>query len=365
MATAPEVLALERLHQAAQARVALAAAFLSLAEWEQVAALQAQATSAIWLAASLRTIYAAGILSTAMAISYYRLARALETGRTMGEGEETTLGALRREFRDLAIDAAALPHPRSPSKDPDVQWFERTLSQINAEDLPFDFRDAEIDPLIQDLLDTEGNGADRTIQMDPYIWPDPPTKDEVEELYSEILQKQAIKRLSDNVRFLRSNPDLTPDQALELFDDAHAAAGSNGSGTVDAASIAPAREVIDTAARQDKLVLAVARGTSSDPCAFCAMLASRGFVYKSDKTAHVGDDDVAAKVHIHCHCFPIYRWVKESELPPLNRYFQAKWPEVTAGYSGTDALNAWRRWIYSQRKANPDAPHGTLNNTTT
>ena len=45
MATASEVLALEELHQAAQARLGLAAAYLSLIEWESVSSLNAAATA--------------------------------------------------------------------------------------------------------------------------------------------------------------------------------------------------------------------------------------------------------------------------------------------------------------------------------
>ncbi len=66
------------------------------------------------------------------------------------------------------------------------------------------------------------------------------------------------------------------------------------------------------------------------------------------------------KYHINCHCFAIVRFVNESStLPPLNLYFREKWYEVTDGYSGHNAVKAFRRWIYSQRKANPIAPHTT------
>src|SRR4029453_15356168 len=126
MATAPEVFALERLHQAAQARLGIAAAFLSLAEWEQVTATSAQATSAAWLEASLLTIVAAGKLSSQLAIAYYRLARALETGRTLGgTGEIIALSTLRRDFRDLTIDIAALPPPPPPSHYPHTPVFQK------------------------------------------------------------------------------------------------------------------------------------------------------------------------------------------------------------------------------------------------
>jgi hypothetical protein len=165
-----------------------------------------------------------------------------------------------------------------------------------------------------------------------------------------------VDHSADAVKKIRSDEDITPDLAIGQIEVAHAAAGSIGSGTVDAAAMDGGREVIDRAMREDRLVKAVARGTSSDPCAFCAMLASRGFVYKNEKTAGLGDE--VEKFHINCHCFPIVRFTRESELPELNRYFQEKWPEVTAGYYGNEARKAWRRWIYAQRKANPAAPHG-------
>ena len=123
---------------------------------------------------------------------------------------------------------------------------------------------------------------------------------------------------------------------------------------------------IDKAIRTDRRIKLVARGTGPDPCAFCAMLASRGFVY-TGKSSGVGDSEDGSvgeeieKFHVNCHCYPIVRFVNTSDtLPPLNAYFQEKWYEVTANYSGHDAAKAFRRWIYAQRKANPTSPHGGI-----
>lgn len=359
-----EALALEELHQAAQARLGLLAAYLSLAEWETVSALNAAATATEWLARSLRVIVAIRKMSRQLAISYYQLSRALETGRTLGVPEgstgDVTLGELRKNFRDNALDVASLPSTRTRSDDPDIQWFEENLKAQDAKDSKnarsIRISEVRVEPLIQNLMDVEGTDDSVPVKIDKYEWPKAMSYDEVEKAYQRLLRKQAVDHSADAVKKIRADEDLTPDLAFTQIEVAHAAAGSIGSGTVDAAGMEGGREVINQAIRKDRLVKAVARGTSTDPCAFCAMLASRGFVYKSEKTAYVGDD--VERVHINCHCFPIVRWTKETELPEMNAYFQEKWHEVTAGYSGQDAVKAWRRWIYAQRKANPSAPHG-------
>ena len=366
MATAEEVTALNQLHQAAQARLGFAAAFLALAEWQAVSKLNPDDdSSATWLAISLRVIVAIRKMSQQLAVAHYQLVRALEIGRTLGVPEgspdtttTTTLGALRENFRDAALDVAALPAPATRSEDPDIRWFEEKLAATPPEAVPNAIRldDIEVDPLIQILLDKEGTNDSVPVTVDEYEWPDEWTYDEVDDAFRALLRKQ-VKDAADKVKDLRSSPEITPDEALTGIEEAHAVQGSIGSGTVDAAGINAGRDAVNAAIKNDRLVLAVARGTGSDPCSFCAMLAARGFVFKDDISAGVSDD-VTRVFHTHCHCYPIYKFVKQSELPPLSQYFKTMWPIVTAGYAGREARKAWRRWIYAQRKANPDAPHG-------
>lgn len=85
----------------------------------------------------------------------------------------------------------------------------------------------------------------------------------------------------------------------------------------------------------DRQALGWARATSGSPCAFCAMLASRGPVY----SATSGD----FKPHGACHCTaePVYRG--DAEWPAGAREFQALWSSSTRGFSGKDARNAFRR----------------------
>lgn len=376
MATTNEVLALERLHQAAQARLGIAAAYLALSAWDSVHANKADQTSAAWLLTSLRIITAVRKMSRQLAISYYQLARGLETGSTLGEPPgstgDVTLGDLRKTFRNTALDIASLPSPRKLSSDPDIRWFEE---QLNERDIPeastpgrlIRLEDAEVDPLIQELLDVEGSNNSDPIKIDKFEWEPDMTFDEVEEEFRDLLRKQAVERSTDKVEALRSSTELSPDQVLTQIEQSHAAAGSIGSGTVDALGMEGGRQAIDKAIQTDKRIKLVARGTSADPCAFCAMLASRGFVF-SGETSGVGDGtegEQIKKFHVNCHCYPIVRFVNTSDtLPPLNVYFREKWYEVTAGRHGQDAVKAFRRWIYAQRKANPLNPHGFATNTT-
>lgn len=104
-------------------------------------------------------------------------------------------------------------------------------------------------------------------------------------------------------------------------------------------------------------------------CAFCAMLISRGPVYKDDprnaglgvrhqpraveiwKQADAsGDDEELMKLmtrwHPNCDCkvVPVF---DRADWPGIDQYqeFESLWGTVTKDYSGLDALNAFRRYL--------------------
>src|SRR5699024_9108632 len=114
------------------------------------------------------------------------------------------------------------------------------------------------------------------------------------------------------------------------------------SGVIDKAAIDSGRELIDDVVVRDKRVKLYARGVRENPCHFCSMLASRGFVYGSAT-------DAVSGWHPNCHCYAIVRWSNEAGLPERNQYYYDMWPEVTNGYYGKDKVKAWRRWIAKQR----------------
>lgn len=111
------------------------------------------------------------------------------------------------------------------------------------------------------------------------------------------------------------------------------------------------QSIIDTVV-EDRRALGWARTVSGRPCAFCAMLASRGPVYKggsfdaSDVRFHgVGE----AKVHDHCSCGvePVYR--ADADWPAGGRRWGQLWQESTRGLSGDDARDAFRSALEAQR----------------
>lgn len=83
------------------------------------------------------------------------------------------------------------------------------------------------------------------------------------------------------------------------------------------------------------------RVTSGDACHFCAMLASRGAVYASDRTA-------GFQAHDFCTC-SVEPAFAGSEDPPTTRRFRALWTESTRGHSGADAINAFRDALAQSR----------------
>lgn len=75
------------------------------------------------------------------------------------------------------------------------------------------------------------------------------------------------------------------------------------------------------------------RVSGGSPCAFCAMLISRGATYSKSKRNFEAHD------HDNCSAELVYREEKES---PSVAILASKVQEVTAGLSGKDALAAWR-----------------------
>ena len=94
------------------------------------------------------------------------------------------------------------------------------------------------------------------------------------------------------------------------------------------------RETLVGSARADRKALGWARVTSGNPCAFCAMLASRGPVY----TEQSGDFEA----HDHCSCTAEPVFSTDSDWPPGAREYREQWDDATAAASGDDKLAAFR-----------------------
>lgn len=100
--------------------------------------------------------------------------------------------------------------------------------------------------------------------------------------------------------------------------------------------------------RHDTAAIGWARVTDGDPCAFCAMLSSRGPVYKSEASASVVVNPKARRAlgeqyHDNCACEAEAVYSRTQAWPGRGREFQKLWRDSTKGYSADDALNAFRR----------------------
>ena len=122
---------------------------------------------------------------------------------------------------------------------------------------------------------------------------------------------------------------LTPDAASRL-------ALSQLAGAASRLALNGGRDTIVGAVASDRAALGYARVTDGSPCAFCAMLAGRGAVYRSETTA--GFD-----AHDKCGCTAEPVLNATSALPGRGAQWSQMWAESSQGASGADARRAFRR----------------------
>lgn len=123
-------------------------------------------------------------------------------------------------------------------------------------------------------------------------------------------------------------------------------------GTADRLVQDAARATTDRTMRRDKAALGYYRMTRPRCCYFCAMLSSRGVVYKEGSFARsdprfTGTGTI--KVHNACSCLPVPVFSRGDELPGTVTRFRAMWDEHAVG-SGDDAVRSFRR-AYEGRAA--------------
>lgn len=108
------------------------------------------------------------------------------------------------------------------------------------------------------------------------------------------------------------------------------------------------REYLIKSLSNDRREKWVARGVRPGCCAFCAMLASRGFVYWSENSAM--RNAIGEQYHPNCHCYPIVRW--SSKVPPnVNQQWSKAWDAHATG-TGAERRRSFAKWLYQERKQN-------------
>ncbi len=183
------------------------------------------------------------------AAAFYRLYRALETGHTVpplsGEhmGETTTLGELREDWAEQ-IDAVRTPEP--------------------------------------------DDGAE--IRLDGFDWPEEPEERHDRAAVASLVSQgpAKVRQHLDQAGTDEARGRLDDGGFLQELEDAVDTADRSSAGAADREVLRAGRDLIDRASRQDRRVVGRARITDGNPCAFCAMLASRGAIYTSQSTVAGG-----------------------------------------------------------------------------
>lgn len=256
-----------------------------------------------------------------LALSYTVYHRALLTGYTLGEGTSANVRDLRESFYTEVAQATPglLEDDRSLVDVDGVQVTGPPSSSdfvVNVEPLPVLPIDELDDEAEDQLIAQIKNSAQRSLQ-----------------------KKSSAAGSADETDFKR--------------DQAHTEAGSLAAGAVQRGVLNGGREVVDGIAKDDKRVIAFVRvsGTGT-PCGWCAMLLSRGPVYRSEKSAETQAD--GRKYHDNCACYaiPLYSTEEYDEDPrfDLNRELSDDWARETRGLGGKRAVTAFRRFIRDKYK---------------
>ncbi|MFD7738049.1 hypothetical protein [Kitasatospora sp. NPDC059800] len=329
----------------------------ALSLWSEVPASQRAATASGWLRRAITLVMGRRRMARDLARAYYRLARALQTGTTVAdpyhpEPTTVTLGDLRRQFSELAgTYEPPAPNPADPpagrrneaADRPPNEQASRTehgsreaLQNGDGQELDDDAEDWER-VLVEELKGLRE--AEERIER------------EAEEELRTVLDALGTRNLDK--RLLQVDDQQAARDADRQREEAHRQAGAQQAGAASRVAMNGGRSTIWHHTNRDGRALGYARlSRSGTPCGFCAMLISRGVAYKSAKSATYKDGDL---FHDHCHCYaePVFTHSQfdGSGLFELNRTYRALWPEVTKGYSGKAALNAWRRFLRAQQRA--------------
>lgn len=379
---------LAELHRVAQERLGLSGAILSLGEWSGVNILAPTAGGA-WFAKLVTVTTRLRHISRRLAVRYYNLARAISVQEALPDptggdyGASVTLSHLYEDFGEVlreVIEAVPAPdfqaEPQPPTApDPTV-----------LDDSPLS-REDDLDRRVDDLVDELRAAFDAMKEQFPdeevpvaedFDWPELDEGHDFEAEYKKMVEDE-LKELDDAISRLERDEDLSAAEFRKKMEATAEDASYKMATLVDVAVMTSGRDVVDQAGTGDTLVQGWMRITGPRPCAFCAMLASRGAVYGSESSALLASsgtkterrrsaksgankkakESVGLKYYhpnCHCHVIPVF---KNAAYSKRDKFFMDNWSRVTAGNSGKDALNAWRRWLNRQYKEGTVPLHDT------
>lgn len=333
---------LRQLNQSAQAQLGEVASRLATGAWSPSPSWRGERRSvASWAHGVAAQVLELRELSAELAVAYYQLNRWLATGRSLGDpvdGADSGAG-LFEVFLSRVETVAGLESDKS-----DIGDDLRSVSRRGSSDVVL-----SLDELRRFAEQVSGLSFSGSVEVDPFDWPVLDSSRDTVDGLTRLLTNRALKTVD---RQLTAAEELSAESYAAEVERISEKAGARGAGLADSAVLDAGRGMGLWALESDDLVVAYARGTSADPCAFCAMLASRGFTaYKATK-GEVDSGALKAEVrsyHPNCHCYPIVAYGADAELPPLSQFFADNW-DLTAEYRGSDKMKVWRRWMSQWKK---------------
>jgi hypothetical protein len=293
-----------------------------------------------------------------LAIAYYRLVRALHTGRTIPdprnpEPTSVSLSELRRQFNELVPER---PSETRASATPGDDTPPAPEAGREAPDAPDD--------------DDEDDETDRILieeiaRLDAELERQEAAAEEEARVALEALGPANLAQLTDQI-----GDDRPAREVDAARDEAHTRAGARQAAAAARMVQNGARGTVWSTAERDQRVVGYVRySTTGTPCGWCAMLISRGPVYRSERSATLSGGaasyDDGDKYHDNCNCIALPVFSREqfesSDLFALNRQYAEEWPRVTRGLSGKAAVSAWRYYVRQQQKSRAQAARPTQN----
>lgn len=155
-------------------------------------------------------------------------------------------------------------------------------------------------------------------------------------------QVEAVLRITGPVTLKRSTGNGVP------LEQGTARAATQLSGAATRLAMQGGRTAITDTARRSSQIVGYRRVTVGSSCYFCALMSSRGAVYKSAATAlqsatgrRRGTQDPGESFHDHCDCTVEPLYVEETE-PQSVLDLQRRYRDALDAYPGKTAIAAWR-----------------------
>ena len=386
----------------AQQRVGLLAIVIMWNLFQSVNPLRATQTYQTWFFQSLRIATAAAYMIQAISLSQYRLARALDAFETYSlDGRTGTipLGALRQDLIDAVEDAMSLGGSgEGLPEDDDIALFNELVSELRE----------EFAEMAERLIEKETRSADAVRDLAGHDNPDRESLERVRDRMDELLDEMLEDPSTDDGWLIEivlppDDDGLDPDEVRRAFEenrrdleesvrkayieeienvlesrfterykieDAYDdirriadKAGLDAAAYLERLAKERGQAVVERLAAKDNKLLLAARRTGPNPCAFCAMLAARGYVYTGTTAAgssrgnkkrdgslidtSQGDWDTGIdgvrRYHANCQCSVVYRWQESDSTESVSSHLAALYEAAGSRTEFRNLLDRMRR----------------------